>query len=197
MWGMSLQFWELVFRWATVSAGLLGVLTAAAAFISAWVGYQLTDVVQKDADRRIEEARVANKVLEAKIQPRRISGETSTQMSAILSMFHGVQIVVVSSFFDAEAKDFGDDLEIVFRNAGWTTARTRNGTWALPLPGKGVFIATMGETLLPPPIEKAIVDALAANGMECKPIRIDEKTKDTISPSFEPKLLYLLVGARP
>jgi hypothetical protein len=214
MWGMSIQFWDLVVRWAIFLAFPLGVLAAAAALISGYVGYKLTDIVQKDADRRIEELRVesaaaneraaelekqaaelkaANLVLEAKIRPRRISGEISSQMSSILSMFSGVPIAVVSRVFDTEGKDFADDLEIVFRNAGWGTVR--NDT--LTLPDKGVFIATMEDTRLPPPIEKAIVDALAANGTECKPIRINEKTKGRISPNFEPNVLYLLVGARP
>ncbi len=57
MWGLSIPFWESVFRWATISAFVLGGFTATAAFISAWVAYELSDVVLKDADRRIEEAK--------------------------------------------------------------------------------------------------------------------------------------------
>jgi hypothetical protein len=57
MWGLSIPFWETVFRWATISAFVFGGFTATAAFISAWVGYELSDVVLKDADRRIEEAK--------------------------------------------------------------------------------------------------------------------------------------------
>jgi hypothetical protein len=58
MWGLSIPFWESVFRWATISAFVFGGFTATAAFVSAWVGYELSDIVQKDADRRIEEAKV-------------------------------------------------------------------------------------------------------------------------------------------
>lgn len=55
MWGMSIAFWELVFRWATIAAFVSGGLTVTAAFVSIWVGYQLTTVVQQEADRRIAE----------------------------------------------------------------------------------------------------------------------------------------------
>jgi hypothetical protein len=55
MWGMSVAFWEIVFRWATILALMLGGLTATAAFISVWVGYQLTSGVQQEANRRVSE----------------------------------------------------------------------------------------------------------------------------------------------
>jgi hypothetical protein len=56
MWGYSVQFWEIVFRIVTIGALIFGGFTAATAFASAWIGYQLTDIVQKDANRRITEA---------------------------------------------------------------------------------------------------------------------------------------------
>jgi hypothetical protein len=56
MWGLSIPFWEAVFKAATIAALILGGFGITAAFISAWVGYELTDVVQKDADKRISEA---------------------------------------------------------------------------------------------------------------------------------------------
>lgn len=56
MWGFSLQFWQVVFFWATVTAAVAGGISITAAFVSAMVGYQITDLVQADADKRISEA---------------------------------------------------------------------------------------------------------------------------------------------
>jgi hypothetical protein len=72
MWGLSIPFWESVFRWATISAFVLGGFTATAAFISAWVGYELTDIVQKDADRRIAEAKADLGVAQADIEKSKV-----------------------------------------------------------------------------------------------------------------------------
>jgi len=53
MWGFSIHVWEVVWKYSTVTALVFGGLTAAAAFISAWVGYQISDVVQQEANKKI------------------------------------------------------------------------------------------------------------------------------------------------
>jgi hypothetical protein len=56
MWGFSLQFWQSVFIWATIVTVVSGTVAVTAAFVSTWVGYKISGVVQADADRRIAEA---------------------------------------------------------------------------------------------------------------------------------------------
>lgn len=56
LWGYSLPFWESVFRWATGIAAIAGGIGVTAAFISAIVGYQITDRVAKESDKKISEA---------------------------------------------------------------------------------------------------------------------------------------------
>jgi hypothetical protein len=50
-------FWASVFKWSTISAAVFGGIGVVSAFVSAWVGYQISDATQKDANLRIEEAR--------------------------------------------------------------------------------------------------------------------------------------------
>ena len=63
---LSFSTWESIFKWATIFAGIFGAIGIGSAFTSAWVGYWVTDKVQRDADVRISdnEAKVAlaNKV---------------------------------------------------------------------------------------------------------------------------------------
>jgi len=48
--------WETVFRIATWSALIFGALSIGSAFVSAWVGWEITDATQKDADKKIKAA---------------------------------------------------------------------------------------------------------------------------------------------
>jgi hypothetical protein len=56
-WGLSLEFWQGVFFWATILAAVAGGLSIASAFVSAVVGYQITDFVQRQADEKIADAK--------------------------------------------------------------------------------------------------------------------------------------------
>jgi hypothetical protein len=56
MWGYSLPFWESVFRWSATIAFVFGGIGVTAAFVSAIVGYQVTDRVVKESDKKIAEA---------------------------------------------------------------------------------------------------------------------------------------------
>ena len=144
-------------------------------------------------EKQAEELRAINIALEAKIQPRRISGAKSTEMSGILSKFSGLSIAIVSRFFDAEAKDFGDDLDVAFKAAGWKTFR--DGSWTMY--NKGVFTATLEGTTFPTEIEGVIRSALSANGMQAERLTIETKAANTMSPPFQTNVLYILVGAKP
>jgi len=53
MWVFTDPIWSTLFKWATISAGVLGGLGIASAFVSAWLGYEITGATQRDADVRI------------------------------------------------------------------------------------------------------------------------------------------------
>jgi hypothetical protein len=87
--GFLEPIWEAVFRVATWSALIFGALSIGSAFVSAWVGWEITDATQKDADRKIKaaderiaefNARAMNAELELerlrkKTEPRRLNDE--------------------------------------------------------------------------------------------------------------------------
>lgn len=54
--GFLEPIWETVFRIATWSALIFGALSIGSAFVSAWVGWEITDATQKDADHKIKAA---------------------------------------------------------------------------------------------------------------------------------------------
>lgn len=56
MWGYAMEFWESVFFWSTGIAAVAGGIGVTAAFIAGIVGYQVTDRVAKESDRKISEA---------------------------------------------------------------------------------------------------------------------------------------------
>jgi len=57
MWGwFSLETLQSIFFWATLTAAIAGGVSITAAFVSAMVGYEVADLIQTDADRRIAEA---------------------------------------------------------------------------------------------------------------------------------------------
>ena len=54
--GFLEPIWETVFKVATWSALIFGALSIGSAFVSAWVGWEITDATQKDADKKIKVA---------------------------------------------------------------------------------------------------------------------------------------------
>jgi hypothetical protein len=54
--GFLEPIWEAVFRLATWAALIFGALSIGSAFVSAWVGWEITDATQKDADKKIKAA---------------------------------------------------------------------------------------------------------------------------------------------
>ncbi|MFC5498120.1 hypothetical protein ACFPOE_11290 [Caenimonas terrae] len=56
MWGFSIAALEAIFVWATATAAIAGALAVGAAFVAGMVGYQVSDLVSKEADRKIAEA---------------------------------------------------------------------------------------------------------------------------------------------
>ncbi len=65
MWSFTAPFWESVFRWATISALAFGGIGIVSAFVSAWVGYEITDATQKEANLRIVDAQARSEAARA------------------------------------------------------------------------------------------------------------------------------------
>ena len=108
-----------------------------------------------ELEKRAAELKAANLVLEAQIQPRRLSSEQATKFSAALSAAK-LPIVVVSRMFDTEGKDFADDLAGAFNQAGWQAVRYENWT----RPDRGVSLATVEGTPLLKEVEAWVGAAL-------------------------------------
>jgi hypothetical protein len=217
----SVDWWNTAMIWSLVFAAIaaVGVMVATRMVITR--SKQLQDIQEhlikakdaqlsidlRDKDHKIaaagakaielegqtEKLKAANLELEARFQPRRLTGEDSRKMSAILSRRPGLSIAIVSRIQDVEGKDFGDDLSLTFKDAKWETARY--ATWGRT--DKGVFIATVEGTTLTPDVEKPIADALDAANIAHKTITISSNDLNQMLPFFQPEVLYLLVGARP
>lgn len=145
MWGFSLQFWQSVFFWATVVAAVSGGIGISAAFVSAMVGYQISDIVQADADERIaeatargEEARaeagkaheraaaLEKEAAEARVEQERIKVRlasrrlTAEQYKILTGVLRGHPMDIVLSFAqgDPEARLYADDIgKVLFLDA--------------------------------------------------------------------------------
>src|ERR1700720_1718654 len=57
MWSFTSPPWATIFKWATIGAAAFGGIGVLAAFVSAWVGYQITDATQREANEQIANAR--------------------------------------------------------------------------------------------------------------------------------------------
>jgi len=144
-------------------------------------------------EKEAQQLRAANLMLEKQIQPRRLSGEDSTKLEAGLSKMQHLPICIVSRFFDPEGTDFADDLANAFNKAEWPVVRQRNWTMSQ----RGVAIASLEGTNLPPELTKTLVGALAGAGVEATVTVISAANQNTTSPYFQPGLLYLLIGVKP
>jgi hypothetical protein len=80
--GFSLPFWQSVFFWATVIAAIASGIGVTAAFVSAMVGYQISDMVQSEADQRIADAHERASALEKEAADARLETERLKQVVA-------------------------------------------------------------------------------------------------------------------
>jgi hypothetical protein len=88
LWGLPFSLWEMVFRWAMVISLVAGGITATALFVSGWVGYQLADTAQKDADARIADAKrdtaaALERIAELNTETTRLSADADSSRAAI------------------------------------------------------------------------------------------------------------------
>jgi len=188
MLGLGLDSWNNIML---ICLGIGGV-AAIAVGVSTYAVVRLQKQEALAAAERIEDLRADNLKLEARIAPRRLSGEQVHKMSAILSSAPPLNIAVVSRLLDFEGKDFADDIASVLNNSHWKPVRYENWTQS----DKGVFIATAEGTQLLPEVG-ALITALDAANIEHKTITISGDDLHRMSPWFEPGVMYLLVGAKP
>jgi hypothetical protein len=144
-------------------------------------------------EKEAQELKAANLILEAKIQPRRLSGEESKKLSAALSSLHPLAIGIVSRLFDPEGADFADDFAKAFDSAKWQAVRQRDWTMS----DRGVAIATFDGTSIHGDLAKRLLDALASANVKATVITITKDQQNTTSAHFQPNALYLLIGAKP
>jgi hypothetical protein len=135
MWSFTEPIWEAVFRWATISALAFGGIGVVSAFVSAWVGYEITDATQKEADKQIAEAKARgdearavaaqatertavieaeNVRLAAQIAPRRLTTEQQIALGRLLVMLAGRTVRFESYGLDAESAILGKQVENAF-----------------------------------------------------------------------------------
>lgn len=145
-----------------------------------------------EANRVAEQERLERVRLEAKLAPRRLSGEQAANLSSQLASMPAMDIGVVSRLTDVEGKDFADDIANSLKGTRLRPVRIENWT----KPDKGIFIATAPGTNLPNEIS-TLSKALTAIGIAHQTIVVSGSDMQRMSPYFEVGFIYLLIGAKP
>jgi hypothetical protein len=128
--GFLEPIWETVFRLATWAALIFGALSIGSAFVSAWVGWEITDATQKDADKKIKEAdeRIAEfneraKTAELKLeQLRKVAGPRSIDNTQFLKALEGVPKSRIQIWYMPTASDgywLANQIVSAVISAGW------------------------------------------------------------------------------
>ncbi len=178
-----------------VFIGVAGEMVAdAGVFISSSRLQELQEGEVAELTRTTAELRRNNLELEKKVAPRRLSSDQKRAMSAILSRVL-VPIAIVSRMLDPEGKDFGDDLRDAFIGGHW--GAVRYGNWTNRTGIKGVVVATLDGTELPPEVSAIIGEALTSADIKYETTTINISEQRTVPEEFQPNTLYLLVGTKP
>ena len=128
--GFLEPIWETVFKVATWSALIFGALSIGSAFVSAWVGWEITDATQKDADKkikvadeRIAESNARTKEAELKLeQLRKQMAARHLNRDQFLKMLDGKPRMPVEVFFvkdDGEAFQLSLEIRDFLKAAKW------------------------------------------------------------------------------
>jgi hypothetical protein len=159
--GFLEPIWETVFRIATWSALVFGALSIGSAFVSAWVGWEITDATQKDADSRIiaadvriaeataraaaanqkaEEERLARVKLETRVAPRQITQEQQNELTLRLKDFKVQEATLIASPSTAENEWFVRQIGALLSSAGWNIKILPGTVTATVLFPRGVVV---------------------------------------------------------
>jgi len=144
-------------------------------------------------EKEAQELKATNLALQAKIQPRRLSGENSAKLASALAALQPMPLAVVSRLFDPESADFADDLAAAFINAKWEALRQKDWTTS----SKGLALGTLDGTTIAPSLAIGLLEALRGANVEATVTIIPQTERQTTSVNFQPNILYLLVGAKP
>jgi len=144
-------------------------------------------------EKEVQELKAVNLAVQPKAQPRRLSAENSAKLASALTGLQPMPLAVVSRSYDAEGADFADDLAAAFTNAKWQADRQKD--WLMS--NKGLALATLEGTTIPPSLAIALIEALRSVNLQATVTIVPESERESISVHFQPKILYLLVGAKP
>jgi len=141
------------------------------------------------ATEKAEKERLARLELEKQVAPRRLTGTQKTTMADLLKG-NSAAIVVVSAIVDAESSDLADDFDTAFKESHWQTLRIKNRITE----DRGVSLGTVGgiNTIF----VKRVSDALTAIGVPHEDVSFSADDH-SISPWFQPGVLYLVVNHKP
>lgn len=160
--------------------------------VAALIGQTITGrIVNRRQAVEIKKLEVKRVELEAKVSPRRLSGDQKSTLAKLLSGKKGGAIIV-SSLLDAESSDFADDFDAALREAKWETMRIRNRAVTAYGVSLGTYEGT--DTL---PYTQWLSDALTAIKIEHEIKTFGEEDRTRISPYFEKGYLYLVIDKKP
>lgn len=141
--GFLAPIWETVFKLATWSALIFGSFSILSAFVSAWVGWQITDATQKDADTRIkaadvriaeattraaeanqkaEEEKLARVKIEERIAWRKLDAGQANQVLSVAKQYSGQEYALTVSA-DPEAMNLMEIVDQILQTAGWVRVK--------------------------------------------------------------------------
>lgn len=124
LWGYPLELWESVFLWATTIAALTGALAVGATFVAGIVGFNISDVVQREADKKISEARARTAEAELKLeQLRKQVGPRELNRAVFLKALEGHPKAPVAILYlrdDPDSLEFAQEIENSLKAAKWT-----------------------------------------------------------------------------
>jgi len=186
--GFLEPIWEAVFKVATWSALVFGALSVGSAFVSAWVGWQITDATQRDAnskikaaDERIAEYQAVAATAQLEIQKlknrRHLTVDEMQRLTDALRPHAGKHFGLTVAQGDddpnSEQKSFARQLEAAFENAGWTITKhasldpTQIESERAPLNQRGCNVASApdGKSLA---VKADVLKALKNVGVECE-----------------------------
>jgi hypothetical protein len=153
--GFLEPIWETVFRVATWSALIFGTLSIGSAFVSAWVGWEITDATQKDADHKIKaaderiaefntrakEAELQLEMLRDRMRPRRIKA------AEFLKILDGKPKAPVEILFvrdDPDCFQLSMQIRDFLKQAKWEVKEPRAIESADMTPRLAQYTSTMG-----------------------------------------------------
>jgi hypothetical protein len=146
MWGFSSEFWSSVVFWATTIAAIAGAVSVASGFIAGFVGYKVSDIVQKqtsvaiaeanaraeaakqasaeanaraaEANEKAEAERLARVKIEERLAPRQLQDATVHQIVEVFKVDRATAMIL--HFGDSpEIVRFSNQLAAAVTNAGW------------------------------------------------------------------------------